>query len=59
MEQAQKLLKNKKLGVPKDPFLQGKNAASDLNVARGTSGAPSDKNYINTVRSITFLQTRN
>ena len=59
MEQAQKLLKNQQPAVLKDPFPQGQNAASVLNVVRGTSSAPPDKNYINMVRSNTFLQTKN
>ena len=53
-----KALKIQQPVVLKDPFPQGQNSASALNVARGTPNAP-DPNYINMVRSQTLLQTRN
>ena len=59
MEQAQKLLKNQQPTVMKDPFTQGHNETSTLNVAEGSYSAPPNQNYINNVRSNTFLQTRN
>ena len=41
MDQAQKLLKQKKLAVLKDPFPQGKNmSSSDPNNAGGTLNSP-------------------
>ena len=54
MEQAQKLLKAQQLAVLKDPFPQGKNFASTSIVAGGTPSAL-DPNYINMVRTLTFL----
>ena len=53
------MLKNKKLVVLKDPFPQGKNGASASNVVEGTSSPPTNQNYINMVRSNSFLLTRN
>ena len=59
MEQAQKLLKNQQSVVLKDPFPQGKNAASISIVVKSTSSAPPDQNYINMVWYSTIFQTRN
>ena len=58
MDQAQKLLKAQQPTVLKDPFPQGENYALASNVAGGTQSSL-DPNYINIVRSLTLLQTRN
>ena len=59
MEQAQKLIMNQHSTVMKDPFPQGQNATSTSKDVGGTSSSPTDHNYINMVRSNTFLHNRN
>ena len=55
IDQAHKLLKNQQPTILKDPFPQGQNATCVFNLAGGTLGVSPDQNYINMVRSSTFL----